>query len=461
MRTPTWRARSNYRPSGQHRRSRRRARSRRSSRQQAQRARWPLLRRHPRGRPRPERGWRHRRRRLLGRRRHVRHRHRARPFQSRLAHSCRRASRGVRCWEARWLSRRVEGSTADYHVYIEALPCDLYDGEGLQLSVHADGPQATVEFHVDFGDGTSYDQPHYDPCTAPFPATFVGAGPRHVYAHPGTYAVVAKVVLHPCTGPTESMPEHPGPTPRGRAAVPDAGTPARLIGSRRRAVPFGRQKGGPTNGLLKPKHHRGRPSRTPSRETTATSEPARCFLRQRRGRAGRPGSTPSWRAHAFARSARALARPPSHSAASVGVAPPSGRVGPEALLRRKGPGRRSSCRPRSSLHWCATSAHLSRHRAARSDRAPRPCALPSTRRSAGGGRDAPWFSRTTPFVAFRSPPAYPRRDREHSTRSSTRNGASRERSSPVRLPDCAGEPSVDAGSPGLNAFADPHTGGTP
>lgn len=163
-----------------------------------------------------------------------------------------------------WSSRRVEGSTADYHVYIEALPCDLYDGEGLQLSVHADGPQATVGFHVDFGDGTSYDQPPYDPCTAPFPATFVGAGPRHVrtprHLRRGREGRAASV--HGPDG--KHQPEHPGPTQRGRAAVPDAGTPARLIGSRRRAVPFGRQKGDPPTACSSPSTTAGAPPAHPA-----------------------------------------------------------------------------------------------------------------------------------------------------------------------------------------------------
>lgn len=97
-----------------------------------------------------------------------------------------------------WLARRVNGGTADYRMYIEALPCDLYDGESLQMSLYVGGPQATVEYTIDYGDGASWYQPPYEPCHSPMPATFMGPSQHHTYAQAGAYTVRVRISVQPC-----------------------------------------------------------------------------------------------------------------------------------------------------------------------------------------------------------------------------------------------------------------------
>jgi len=102
----------------------------------------------------------------------------------------------------RWLAKRVEGRTATNTVYVEALPCDLYDGEAGQISVHIDGAPGTFAYTVDYGDGTRWQQYPQELCQMVRPpVTLFGQGNRLGYARPGTYTVTVHMVLEPCATP--------------------------------------------------------------------------------------------------------------------------------------------------------------------------------------------------------------------------------------------------------------------
>jgi len=92
-------------------------------------------------------------------------------------------------------------------VYVEALPCAIYDGEAGQISVHIDGPAGTFAYIVDYGDGTSYKPYPQELCQMVRPPVILfGQGNRLSYARPGTYSVTVHMVIGPC--PTPGM----GPT---------------------------------------------------------------------------------------------------------------------------------------------------------------------------------------------------------------------------------------------------------
>lgn len=75
------------------------------------------------------------------------------------------------------------------------------------MNLHVEGPQGTVEYTIDFGDGTTWYQPPYDPCTAPMPGNWMGPNPHHVYATPAVYTVTVQVSLHRCVpGATQAAP---------------------------------------------------------------------------------------------------------------------------------------------------------------------------------------------------------------------------------------------------------------
>ena len=102
------------------------------------------------------------------------------------------------------MSNRADGRTANYSVYIEALPCDQYDNERGQISIYiGSGPPETLEWTVDYGDGAVFHNPAFESCTEHTPATWMTSGSHdvnkpHVYAQAGTYTVSVQIVVHPC-----------------------------------------------------------------------------------------------------------------------------------------------------------------------------------------------------------------------------------------------------------------------
>jgi hypothetical protein len=100
----------------------------------------------------------------------------------------------------RWFARRVEGRVGGNTLWIEVLPCDLYDGEGLQVAVHVEGMPVSLDYLVDYGDGTSYVAAPMDLCRMGLPSTMFGRGASKTYATPGTYTVQVHLTLRSCAG---------------------------------------------------------------------------------------------------------------------------------------------------------------------------------------------------------------------------------------------------------------------
>jgi hypothetical protein len=100
----------------------------------------------------------------------------------------------------RWFARRVEGRVGGNTLWIEVLPCDLYDGEGLQRAVHVEGMPVRLDYLVDYGDGTSYVAAPMDLCRMGLPSTMFGRGASKTYATPGTYTVQVHLTLRGCAG---------------------------------------------------------------------------------------------------------------------------------------------------------------------------------------------------------------------------------------------------------------------